>query len=39
VGSLTFPWSEFGMTAPSVDGFVNVTEHATIEVDLLLARS
>jgi polyisoprenoid-binding protein YceI len=39
VGSLTFPWSEFGMTAPSVGGFVNVTEHATMEFDLRLARS
>ncbi len=39
VGSLTFPWSEFGMTAPSVGGFVNVTEHATMEFDLHLARA
>jgi polyisoprenoid-binding protein YceI len=39
VGSLTFPWSEFGMTAPSIGGFVNVTEHATMEFELQLARS
>jgi polyisoprenoid-binding protein YceI len=39
VGSLTFPWSEFGMTAPSIGGFVNVTEHATMEFDLRLQRS
>src|SRR5271163_805221 len=26
VGSLTFPWSTFGMTAPSVGGFVSVTD-------------
>jgi polyisoprenoid-binding protein YceI len=39
VGSITFPWSEFGMTAPSIGGFVNVTEHATMEFDLRLARS
>jgi hypothetical protein len=39
VGSLTFPWSEFGMTAPSVAGFVNLTEHATMEFELQLARS
>jgi polyisoprenoid-binding protein YceI len=39
VGSITFPWSEFGMTAPSVGGFVNVTEHATMEFDLHLART
>jgi polyisoprenoid-binding protein YceI len=39
VGSLTFPWSEFGMTAPSIGGFVNVTEHATMEFDLHLERA
>jgi polyisoprenoid-binding protein YceI len=39
VGSLTFPWSEFGMTAPSIGGFVNVTEKATMEFDLRLARA
>jgi polyisoprenoid-binding protein YceI len=38
-GSLTFPWSEFGMSAPSVGGFVNVTEHATMEFDLRLQRT
>jgi polyisoprenoid-binding protein YceI len=37
-GSLTFPWSEFGMTAPSVGGFVNVTGKATLEFDLRLQR-
>lgn len=39
VGSITFPWSDFEMTAPSIAGFVNVTEHATMEFDLRLARS
>ena len=39
VGSLTFPWSEFGMTAPSVGGFVNVTGTATMEFDLRLQRA
>jgi YceI-like domain len=39
VGSLTFPWSEFNMTAPSVGGFVNVTNHATMEFDLHLQRA
>jgi polyisoprenoid-binding protein YceI len=39
VGSFTFPWSEFGMTAPSLGGFVNVTEHATMEFDLRLQRA
>ena len=38
VGSLTFPWSEFNMTAPSVGGFVSVTNHATMEFDLRLKR-
>jgi polyisoprenoid-binding protein YceI len=39
VGSLTFPWSEFSMTAPSIGGFVNVTEKATMEFDLHLQRA
>jgi hypothetical protein len=39
VGSLTFPWSEFNMTAPSVGGFVNVTDRATMEFDLHLQRT
>ncbi len=36
VGSLTFPWGEFNMVAPSVAGFVNVTNKATMEFDLHL---
>jgi polyisoprenoid-binding protein YceI len=39
VGSLSFPWSEFGMTAPSIGGFVNATERATMEFDLKLNRA
>jgi polyisoprenoid-binding protein YceI len=39
VGSVTFPWSEFGMTAPSVGGFVSVTDKATMEFDLALKRA
>lgn len=39
VGALTFPWSEFGMTAPSVGGFVNVTGKATMEFDLHLRHA
>jgi polyisoprenoid-binding protein YceI len=39
VGSLTFPWSEFNMTAPSVGGFVSVTNRATMEFDLRLRRA
>ena len=38
VGALTFPWSEFNMTVPSVAGFVNVTDKATMEFDLHLRR-
>ncbi len=38
-GSLTFPWSRFNMTAPSVGGFVNVSGKATMEFDLRLRRS
>ena len=38
VGAITFPWSEFNMTAPSVAGFVNVTDKATMEFDLHLRR-
>ncbi len=38
VGSITFPWSEFDMVAPSVGGFVNVTNSATMEFDLDLRR-
>ncbi|HTX29830.1 MAG TPA: YceI family protein [Solirubrobacteraceae bacterium] len=36
VGSLTFPWSRFNMTAPSVGGFVSVENKATMEFDLHL---
>jgi hypothetical protein len=39
VGSLTFPWSEFNMTAPSVGGFVSVTNQATMEFDLTLRHA
>jgi polyisoprenoid-binding protein YceI len=39
VGSLTFPWSAFNMTAPSIGGFVNVTNKATMEFDLHLRRA
>ena len=38
VGKLTFPWGDFGMTAPSVAGFVSVEDEATMEFDLELAR-
>ena len=38
-GSLRFPWREFGMTAPSIGGAVNVSGTATMEFDLHLVRS
>lgn len=39
VGSITFPWSAFNMEAPSIGGFVNVTNSATMEFDLRLERA
>jgi len=39
VGSITFPWSEFGMTAPSFGDFVQVTGDPTMELDLHLAHA
>jgi len=38
-GSITFPFSEFGMTPPSIGGFVSVQDNATMEFDLKLAQS
>jgi polyisoprenoid-binding protein YceI len=38
VGSITFPFSEFGMQAPSIGGFVSVENHATMEFDLRFQR-
>jgi polyisoprenoid-binding protein YceI len=38
-GSITFPWSRFGMEAPNIGGFVSVTDMATMEFDLQLARA
>jgi hypothetical protein len=39
VGSLLFPWKDFGMTAPSIGGFVTVTDKAAMEFDLRLQRA
>jgi hypothetical protein len=36
--SLTFPFSDFGMTPPNVAGFVSVQDDATLEVLLSLAK-
>ncbi|HEX9549280.1 MAG TPA: YceI family protein, partial [Acidimicrobiales bacterium] len=38
VGSITFPFSDFGMTPPSIGGFVTVQNNATMEFQLLLTR-
>jgi polyisoprenoid-binding protein YceI len=38
VGSITFPFSQFGMTPPSIGGFVTVENNATMEFQLLLTR-
>jgi polyisoprenoid-binding protein YceI len=38
-GSITFPWSEFGMEAPNVGGFVSVQDHATMEFALKLVKA
>ena len=38
VGSITFPWSEFNMTAPNVGTFVQA-DRATVEFDLRLKRA
>lgn len=39
VGSLTFPFADFGMTPPSVGDFVKVEPDATLEFLLRLARA
>ena len=36
VGSITFPFSDFGMTPPSIGGFVSVQPNATMEFQLNL---
>jgi polyisoprenoid-binding protein YceI len=39
VGSITFPFSDFGMTPPSIGGFVSVQPNATMEFQVLLAHA
>jgi polyisoprenoid-binding protein YceI len=39
VGSITFPFEEFGMTPPSIGGFVSVQDNATMEFDLHLQQA
>src|SRR3982075_2689286 len=38
VGSITFPFSDFGMIPPSIGGFVSVQPNATMEFQLVLAQ-
>ena len=38
VGSITFPFSQFGMTPPSIGGFVTVQSNATMEFQLLMTQ-
>ena len=38
-GSITFPFEEFGMTPPSIPGFVSVQNNATMEFDLFVEKS
>src|SRR5207245_1747534 len=38
VGSITFPFTDFGMTPPSIGGFVSVQDNATMEFQLVLTR-
>ena len=38
VGSLSFPFSDFGMTPPNIGGFVTVEPDATLELQLFLAK-
>lgn len=37
-GSITFPFSDFGMTPPSIGGFVSVQDNATMEFAVNLAQ-
>jgi polyisoprenoid-binding protein YceI len=37
-GSISFPWSEFGMSAPNFGSFVTVDNTATMELDLKFVR-
>ena len=38
VGSLTFPFSDFGMEPPTIGGIVDVEPNATLEFQLFLAK-
>jgi polyisoprenoid-binding protein YceI len=38
-GSITFPFGEFGMTPPSIGGFVSVQDNATMEFAINLSQA
>jgi polyisoprenoid-binding protein YceI len=38
LGTLTFPFSDFGMTPPSIGGFVSVQDDASLEFVLVLTK-
>jgi polyisoprenoid-binding protein YceI len=38
-GSISFPFSQFGMTPPSIGGFVSVQNNATMEFQLFFQRT
>jgi polyisoprenoid-binding protein YceI len=38
VGNYGFAWADFGMTAPSVAGFVTVTGNPKLEFDVTLQK-
>ncbi|HEX9096606.1 MAG TPA: YceI family protein [Candidatus Dormibacteraeota bacterium] len=38
VGSITFPFSQFAMTPPSIGGFVTVQDNATMEFQVVFAQ-
>src|SRR6202022_975648 len=38
VGSITFPFTQFGMTPPRIGGFVTVQNNATMEFQLLMTQ-
>lgn len=39
VGSITFPFSDFGMTPPTIGGFVTVADDATLEFRIVLGEA
>jgi hypothetical protein len=38
-GSISFPWAEFGMTAPNYGNFVTVADTATMELSLHFTKA